>query len=541
MFIRRNKNATATKPHSFLPNLFRKYPQPSTEDPSRVSSLVQPKRKFSQGFSAKLHLPKSAKSASLSTRASISKIVKTCRRIFSRGSEDSGYGSISENVDNSVSNQAPKLPTLRYHDSSLGPSKQYEYEDIVPDGEHDRRDFPAIRAMHSSKIAAAVLEVLNLDADATCEVIDRKEGSYHHVVMLAIREPERDVRELVLRIPSHGTADNWESIDGYHLENEAVNMLYIRKKTSIPIPEVLSFDSSVTNAIGAPYILMTRMPGIPAHDMWLGKPMMDVEAADRHIESECPSEELEEKRNTFLRSLAQTMAQLDQVTFKKIGVPTYYRLELNVIICWGFAGPFRWHTPEKMFKSYTIGPFKSSVEYYNSRLDMICDPEDFFNEDDKDDEYYQYALGLRKVVDMIVSALPSPPPNMLNPDTGKPQAETFVLRHNDLDTQSILVDDNGSVAGIIDWDGLMTVPRCFGPTAFPLFLRRDVLPDFSLSQAPFLLFSLPKYREVFAEEMEKHTDARYTRKSLWFEAVHAMLYEDTEPKQLVQMLMHEID
>jgi aminoglycoside phosphotransferase (APT) family kinase protein len=51
--------------------------------------------------------------------------------------------------------------------------------------------------------------------------------------------------------------------------------------------------------------------------------------------------------------------------------------------------------------------------------------------------------------------------------------ETFVLRHNDLNFQNILCNPSGKVTAIIDWDECRVVPRCFGYSSVPLFLRFD--------------------------------------------------------------------
>ena len=48
----------------------------------------------------------------------------------------------------------------------------------------------------------------------------------------------------------------------------------------------------------------------------------------------------------------------------------------------------------------------------------------------------------------------------------------FVLCHPDLDLQNILVDNEGNVVGLIDWDGVATVPRSVG-CAYPKWITRD--------------------------------------------------------------------
>ncbi|KAF2638259.1 hypothetical protein P280DRAFT_529090 [Massarina eburnea CBS 473.64] len=518
----------------------------------------------------------------------ISDIVQSCQTFFTKLSAESPYISLFGKIAPKVSGPPPQTPRLPDEDPMVEPSADdevdnthvcddedskvepaavdeaenmdecddedsevepaavdeaentYEYEDEESCGEYDRRNFPAIRAIRNLKIVAGVLKVLKLPEGATCEVTDRKEGSFHHVVMLAIREPEQADRELVLRFPAHGTPDEWQPIDGFNLKNEATNMLYIHQKTTVPLPQVLGFSDTVDNEFGAPYILMTKLSGTTAHNFWFGRPVREVTANRRHVEADCASDEVEEKRVVFLRSLAKTMAQLETLTFEEGGVPTFYCEDLDVKFCWGAAPLRRWWNPVRMHKPHTIGPFTSCTKYYKTQLDIHFDPDDDL-EHGPDSQQYLYALGLRMVLDLIINAMI--PPSQLYLDSsgyGEVTPEAFVYRHNDLDMQNILVDDDGNVTGIIDWDGLMVVPRCLGPTSLPLFLRRDTLSDFSFSEAPWALLLLDTYREIYADEMGKHADARYTRMSHWYQAVHAVLYEEADPDDLVRLICLEI-
>lgn len=54
--------------------------------------------------------------------------------------------------------------------------------------------------------------------------------------------------------------------------------------------------------------------------------------------------------------------------------------------------------------------------------------------------------------------------------------ETFVLRHDDLDFQNILCDEEGNVTGIIDWDKCRAAPRCIGFASLHAFLIEDWAP-----------------------------------------------------------------
>lgn len=51
--------------------------------------------------------------------------------------------------------------------------------------------------------------------------------------------------------------------------------------------------------------------------------------------------------------------------------------------------------------------------------------------------------------------------------------EQFVLTHPDYDVQTFLFDKEGSLTGIIDWDGIITYPRIPGYARYPGWITRN--------------------------------------------------------------------
>src|SRR5271170_4985010 len=56
---------------------------------------------------------------------------------------------------------------------------------------------------------------------------------------------------------------------------------------------------------------------------------------------------------------------------------------------------------------------------------------------------------------------------------GKPDTESFVLAHPDLNVQNILVFEVGTFTALIDWDNVHTVPRCIGYSRYPSWITTD--------------------------------------------------------------------
>lgn len=89
-----------------------------------------------------------------------------------------------------------------------------------------------------------------------------------------------------------------------------------------------------------------------------------------------------------------------------------------------------------------------------------------------------------KLLDIMVPCLP-----VGNRDEG------FVLSAPDLDAQNVLVDEEGNVTGIIDWDHVQTLPRCVGYCRYPSWITRDWDP---------LMYGWPKMKESENSPEELH-------------------------------------
>ncbi|GAB1312102.1 hypothetical protein MFIFM68171_02312 [Madurella fahalii] len=87
--------------------------------------------------------------------------------------------------------------------------------------------------------------------------------------------------------------------------------------------------------------------------------------------------------------------------------------------------------------------------------------------------YYTFMLGIHpeqnsvsKGVAMILRQLISwiPEPDEMDP---------FVLAHPDFDIQNFIVSEDGGLRGLIDWDGVVAMPRTLGNERYPGWLTRD--------------------------------------------------------------------
>lgn len=73
-----------------------------------------------------------------------------------------------------------------------------------------------------------------------------------------------------------------------------------------------------------------------------------------------------------------------------------------------------------------------------------------------------FSEGIYKLLRLFLQWIPH--------DTRKPP---FVLTHPDLDIQNVIVTADGTLAALIDWDGVAATPRCLGNNCLPSWLTRD--------------------------------------------------------------------
>ncbi len=81
-------------------------------------------------------------------------------------------------------------------------------------------------------------------------------------------------------------------------------MRFIRKETTIPLPDVYAIDSTSSNEIGAHYIAMSSIAGSTVNSKWFDK---------------TGPTPLEERRQRTLGTVAEAMSPLQRFQFDKIG------------------------------------------------------------------------------------------------------------------------------------------------------------------------------------------------------------------------------
>lgn len=419
--------------------------------------------------------------------------------------EEGGQNKICENAEEGDDNNA--------EDSDEGDD----------DGDGDRCNFKAIEAIPDLYLQLLAQQALGLQSESDARVTGRIRGAYNFVAFIEVND-DGDITEYVIRIPGHGTKAHWMAEDGYMLEREVNTINMIRDKTSAPVPSIIAYSDSCYNSLGFPYIMMDKLPGNPAWSIWLDQPYDPAASAYAYRTADEPSVGTEKKRLTFLRSLARIMTEVESISFDKIGMFVTSSCSNE-----SYIGPFYHWKGDGTDHARSREPAASIQEYIQTQLKKFQpNPSAEVNEKSIKWEGVWHILN-------IIFSLP-----VFNP----PKRETFTFHHNDLDLQNILVDEDGNVTGIIDWDGSTVAPRCVAAAAVPIFLRNDWFPCYmhDIRMIPHMAWNYHHYREVYAAAMVEagSTDAKYTLKSAIYHSAIAAITEGGDAHDLISKLLRQI-
>ena len=271
-------------------------------------------------------------------------------------------------------------------------------------------------------------------------------GSYN----LAYRVLFDDGLEWILKVPANGSRARWDNLAADALTSEALTMKLIKRSTTIPVPTIYSFDASLDNEIGCPYILMEFLKGRPLYEGW--------------FHSGVSSAKLEQFRARALQTVAAAMVQLNSFTLHCGGAIRFNSAGEPVDVVGAKvpdANAFFDGIDENSYPEHDVwcekGPTADPSNYLLFNLNRRG-----YQEGDS-----EYTRGVHELTRLFAKWALDLSQKMF------PQGQQFVLTHPDLDFQNILVLEDGTLTGVLDWDGVAAVPLSVGCLKFPNWLVRD--------------------------------------------------------------------
>ena len=270
-------------------------------------------------------------------------------------------------------------------------------------------------------------------------------------------------------------------------------MSFIHAKTSIPVPKVIAYSADVHNELGFEWILMERVNGSPLEEQWseiswLKKGLLirkivgwmselsDLEFSgigsvyggplnnqlgDTSNTSESHNQNLESQK----RLVTDALEALQSYVGAKAELPGAARKALEqfavaMVTTQGNPKSSEYVVGETVAPAFFMddhiqhdinrGPYQTSAEYVAAHMAFLHHDIQGWKSSEKASkrEDGETAQKLYDKLQLIVPKLFS----------GTNKEPTF-LCHQDLSANNILVDENGDVAGVIDWEAVITAPR----------------------------------------------------------------------------------
>ena len=315
-----------------------------------------------------------------------------------------------------------------------------------------------------------------------CKVVsDPLHGSYN----LAYHVRFEDGVDWLLKVPANGHHACFDHLAAETLKSEALTMKMIKQTTDVPIPKVHHFDTSYKNDIGCPYLLMDFLKGKPLWEGW--------------FEEGCSRTTREQFRARSLQTIAAAMVQLSQFTLDRGGSLRFDCNGRPVDVA--AARVPDWLAEQDIMQG--LRAVGDGLLYCEKG--PISDPASAFlfmlsrrgvkNEDGS------YVRGVQEIVRLFTEWTLEKTENV--PDSSR----RFVLAHPDFAVQNFLVEDDGTLCGIIDWDGVAAVPLSVGCLKYPDWLMSDWHPEYNYcpgvaGQQENSRQELATYRTMYAQFVE---------------------------------------
>ncbi|KAK1656259.1 phosphotransferase enzyme family-domain-containing protein, partial [Colletotrichum phormii] len=272
-------------------------------------------------------------------------------------------------------------------------------------------------------------------------------AAFHSIYLLHF-SPSASPDLTPARPNADGTTTLVLRIAGPHLpriktENEVATMRWVRKHTSVPVPAVLRWDSSCANVLGYEFTLLERMPGCSADKIFWE---MGEGARRRLVEQLVGflAELWERSRDVWRHVGGLRVGDGGEIVPGPV-VDEWFWMEPEIGRYWDGE------TPE------TLNPVQGAFSGWVELLD-------------KSVEKYVYAIGRHASLEWMRDLVPRLEAyrEYVRIHADEVDDTRYVLSHRDLHLANVMVDMDGTVTGILDWEfgGVVPGPRWDPPNAF---------------------------------------------------------------------------
>ncbi|KZT50106.1 hypothetical protein CALCODRAFT_505048 [Calocera cornea HHB12733] len=203
------------------------------------------------------------------------------------------------------------------------------------------------------------------------------------------------------------------------LSSEIATLRFVAQRISVSVPEVFGHDFDEENKIGAAYMLLEILRGKTLAEAW-------------------PTLSLSDKIVNFIPSLTMVLAKFAQMRQRSIG--SIYEMGDNMY----YVGPFALHESH----SEVIGPFSTPRQYLRALAGGAM-----LQIRRSDEESTKQRAAVMNLVEHATLQ-------------GLDDQESMLV-HPDWDAVNILVDDHGTIIGLLDFTGAKLLPIGLGVWGLP--------------------------------------------------------------------------
>ncbi|KAJ4399888.1 hypothetical protein N0V85_005898 [Neurospora sp. IMI 360204] len=367
-------------------------------------------------------------------------------------------------------------------------------------------------------IAQVVRRHLGITSPSQCVVTFHSSGTYNKLYHIHSPVHGRYLMRVILPVDPHNKT-----------RGEVATLQLVRRKTDIPVPVVVAYDDTSDNEIGFEWILMKLLEGKPAHLRWR---KMNMRQKERLVGRMAEFQAQLSRCGNMTESAFRGIGTLGATSRGESDYVDLMMPEPGPMVSPVFFTGERWHYP------VSRGPFQSSHDWLRSYLNVIIKEHSAtlaqpLVGDDTDREKRESAEGVTRVARKLTRLLHKLFPQLVHPP------ERTVLWHGDsLSLDNILVDDNGRITGVVDWECVSTMPRWVS-TQFPEFLRGGVEREEEPHRS--------RYADVFSDEeasegqdgdgVEDVPDNEGKTELYW---IHLMEYEQTQLRRVYSARMSQL-
>lgn len=292
-------------------------------------------------------------------------------------------------------------------------------------------------------------KMFDIQKGAMCKAKTFAAGGYN--MLYSINTDEEDDPKHLFRV-------SMPLIHGHKTKSEISTLMFLERSTSLPVPEVVAWNPSRRNQLKLEWMIMTRLEGRTLTDEWWsigteGLMQLTDELARYHAE-------LWKWENQF-SAMGSLYENEPNATYHGRAFPALSNnenLSVGPIVSTNVIADGRYPYAK------LIGPYKSTRVYMQERLDferaMIVK---LYQENRRSQRFFESAIA---TIDELQSNL------LMLVEPEEDNIASTVLWHHDLHSSNLLVDEDGSITGIVDWEMTAFVPL-WKAQGFPrLFLSR---------------------------------------------------------------------